>query len=723
MTDKKIFDVRLEGNVAIVTVDAPPVNTITAAVRAGLDQALNEVGQRPGVKAVVLTCAGTTFFSGADIGEFKGPPKEAEYRALFGRFENLDVPVIAALFGTALGGGFELALACHYRIAAAATRVGFPEVTLGIIPGAGGTQRLPRLIGAEKALEMIIDARPVVAKTALSYGALDRVAEGDIASAAIAYANELIAQGAGPRRTSEMRVDPASATPEIFAHFETEAGKRYPNRKAGQTAIAAVRAAVALPFAEGLLEEERLVNGAKISPESKGSVHVFFAERETRKVPYIPADVQARNIRKAGIIGAGTMARGIAICFANAGMTVTLLDTNQEALGHGIAGIDAIYATMVKRGRLTEDEKARRMGLIKGSLDYNDFKDADVIIEAVFEDMKLKKEIFGRLDKIAKPGAVLATNTSTLDVEEIGKATSRPQDVIGMHFFSPANVMPLLEVIRTPQTSPETIKTILDLSRPLKKTPVLAKVCYGFVGNRMMEGYAREAERMVLEGATPRQIDTALESWGMAMGILAVFDMAGVDVGVNVHKANADKYPIDPTYYQPDFALVEAGRLGQKNGKGYYRYEPGDRKRYDDPVALEILRKRAAELQVPQVSHSDEEIVERCLYPMINDGFRILEEGIVLRAADIDVVWTSGYGFPRYRGGPMHYAEAIGLKKVLAGLEKYRDRFGPMHWEPAKLLVELASSGRSIADWEKAQRSKAKSVVTDARSVDRAVAV
>ena len=686
MADKKIVDVKLEGDVAVVTVDAPPVNTITAAVRAGLDQALNEVGERPGVKAVVLTCAGATFFSGADIGEFSGPPKEAEYRALFGRFENLSVPVVAALFGTALGGGFEIALACHYRIAAAATRVGFPEVTLGIIPGAGGTQRLPRLIGAEKALEMIIEARPIDAKTALAYGALDRVAEGDVVAAAVAYANELIVQGAGPRRTSEMKVEPTSATPEIFARLEAEAKKRYPNRVAGQTAITAVRASLTMPFPQGLLEEERLVNGAKVSPESKGAVHVFFAERETRKVTDIPADTKARKIDKAGIVGAGTMGGGIANCFANVGIPVTILDASEEGLKRGLAGIDATYAAMVKRGRLTEDEKARRVSLIKGSLDYNDVRDADVIIEAVFEDMKLKKGIF-----------------ATLDVEEIGKATSRPQDVIGMHFFSPANVMPLLEVIRTPQSSAETIKTIMDLSRPLKKTPVLAKVCYGFVGNRMMEGYAREAERMVLEGAIPREIDTALENWGMAMGILAVFDMAGIDVGVNVHKANADKYPIDPTYYQPDFALVEAGRLGQKNGKGYYRYEKGDRKRYDDPVALDILRKRAAELQVPQSPHSEEEIVERCLYPMINDGFKILDEGIVLRAADIDVVWTSGYGFPRYRGGPMHYAETIGLKKVLAGIEKYRDRFGPMHWEPARLLVELASRGCSIADWEKAR--------------------
>jgi 3-hydroxyacyl-CoA dehydrogenase len=343
------------------------------------------------------------------------------------------------------------------------------------------------------------------------------------------------------------------------------------------------------------------------------------------------------------------------------------------------------------------------MGLIKGSLEYRDLADADLIIEAVFEDMALKKRIFAELEKIAKAGAVLATNTSTLDVEEIGETISRPRDVIGMHFFSPANVMPLLEVVRTRKCSAETIKTVMDVARALKKTPVLVNICYGFVGNRMMEGYAREAERMVLEGATPRQIDTALEKWGMAMGILGVFDMAGIDVGVNVHTANADKYPVDPTYYQADFALVEAGRLGQKSGKGYYRYEAGDRARHDDPEAIAILRKRAAELQIPQVKHSEEEILERCLYALINEGFKVLEDGIVLRSADIDVVWTSGYGFPRYRGGPMHYAEEIGLKNLLTGIEKYRDRFGPMHWEPGSLLVGLSNGGTSIADWERAR--------------------
>jgi 3-hydroxyacyl-CoA dehydrogenase len=336
-------------------------------------------------------------------------------------------------------------------------------------------------------------------------------------------------------------------------------------------------------------------------------------------------------------------------------------------------------------------------------LSYDDLNDADVIIEAVFESMDLKRKIFAALDRVAKPGAVLATNTSTLDIEQIAAATQRPKDVIGMHFFSPANVMPLLEVVRTSQTSPEVIRTVMDLAKPLRKTPVLAKVCYGFIGNRMMEGYAREAERMVLEGATPRQIDSALEEWGMAMGILAVFDMAGVDVGVNVHKANASQFPPDPTYYQADFALYEAGRLGQKNGKGYYRYEPGNRARIDDPEAIEILRARARELKVPARVHSKEEILERCLYPLLNEGFRILGEGVALRASDIDVVWTAGYGFPRYRGGPMFYAETIGLDVLLSGMRKYQDMFGPMHWQPAPLLVELVERRLSIAQWQ-AQR-------------------
>jgi 3-hydroxyacyl-CoA dehydrogenase len=706
MSVAPIARVDLEGDIAVITVNNPPVNTITAGVRAGLRDALAQLAALPQARAVLLLCEGSTWFSGADIGEFSGPPKEAEYRELFRQLEQCKLPVVAALHGTALGGGLEISLACHYRIAAPSARMGLPELTLGIIPGAGGTQRMPRLIGAEKALELMFAGRPIEAPQAVEYGFIDALIEGDLRAGALAWTRELVKQGKAPRRTSEMKVDPVTATPALFERLAAQGRKLFPNRTVPSLAIEAVQAAVRLPLEEGLLVEDKLANQSKVLPEAKGSIHVFFAERETRKVPGLPADLKGRRIERAGVIGAGTMGGGIAMCFANAGIPVTVVDTTQEALDRGLGVVDRNYGSMVKRGRITADEKAKRMGLIQGALDYSGLGTADVIIEAVFESMDLKKKIFGALDKVAKPGAVLASNTSTLDVAEIARATSRPQDVVGMHFFSPANVMPLLEVVRTDATSAETIRTVLDLSRPIKKTPVLAKVCYGFVGNRMMEGYAREAQRMALEGATPRQVDDALEKWGMAMGILAVFDMAGVDVGVNVHKANADKYPPDPAYYQADMALHAAGRFGQKTGKGYYQYKPGDRNRYDDPEALALIAAKAKAVGVAPRQHTEQEILERCLYPLMNEGFRILEEGVVLRASDIDVVWTSGYGFPRYRGGPMFYAEAIGLKTLLDGMVRYREQFGPMHWEPAKLLVELVKSGRSVAEWERSRSAK-----------------
>ena len=700
MTDHGIVRIEQDGEIAVIVINNPPVNTITAAVRAGLERALRTLASLTAVRAVLLRCEGSSFCSGADIGEFKGPPMEAEYRDLFGRLEAQSIPVIAAMHGTVLGGGLEIALACHYRVAASGTRFGFPEVTLGIIPGAGGTQRMPRLIGIEKSLELILSARPVDAGQAMTLGFLDETIEGDLTVGALAYVRRLLDTGAGPRRTSDRPVAPVAA--EVVAKFKEQAGKQYPNRLAPLTAIEAVTASARLPLDQGLLLEDRLVNGAKLTPESRGSIHVFFAERETRKVLGLP-DGSSHEIRTAGIVGAGTMGGGIAMCFANAGIPVTLVDTTTEALQRGLAVIDRNYQSMVKRGRLQPEDKEKRMTLIGTALDYGAFADADVIIEAVFENMELKKKIFSALDVATKPGALLASNTSTLDVTEIARATRRPSDVIGTHFFSPANVMPLLEVIRTDLTGPTALRTAMNLAKQLRKTPVLARVCYGFVGNRMMEGYAREAERIVLEGATPQQVDSVLEQWGMAMGILAVFDMAGVEVGVNVHKANADRYPPDPTYYQADFALVEAGRLGQKNGKGYYRYEAADRARHEDPEALAILRARAQQLGVPRRIHPDKEILNRCLYPLLNEGFRILQEGVVQRASDIDVVWTSGYGFPRYRGGPMFYAELIGLETLLEGIEGFRKEFGPMHWEPAPLLIELVKRGRTIADWEQAK--------------------
>lgn len=705
MNTSTIVRVEHDAEIALVIINNPPVNTITAEVRDGLRRALKQVSGA-NTKAVVMYCEGSTFFSGADIGEFNGPPKEAEYREIFNAYENLQVPVVVAMHGTVMGGGLEIALACHYRIAAAGTRFSMPEVTLGIIPGAGGTQRMPRLIGAEKALDLIVSAKMVDAKQAQELGFVDEVVTGDLRQAALVYTRRLLSVNTGPRRTRDMRIEPVSATGEVFERAEQQARKLYPNRNAAVVAVEVVKAALSKSFDQGLEYETERVNELKTTVESRGAVHAFFAERETRRVPEVPEGTSSRKIASAGVIGAGTMGGGIAICFANAGIPVTLIDANEQGLQRGLANIDKVFQSMVDRGRITAEVKAQRLQLISNSLSYDALSNADIVIEAVFEDMALKQKIFTQLDAVAKPGAILATNTSTLDIEKIAEVTKRPQDVIGTHFFSPANVMPLLEVVRTTRTSAEVIKTVMDLSKPLRKTPVLSRVCYGFIGNRMMEGYAREAQQMALEGATPRQVDSALEGWGMAMGILAVFDMAGIDVGVNVHKANAAQYPPDPAYYQADLALYEAGRLGQKNGKGYYRYEPGNRARFDDPEALNLLKARAESLRIAPRGHDHQEIVERCLYPLLNEGFRILEEGVVIRASDIDVVWTSGYGFPRYRGGPMFYAETIGLKTLLDGILKYQKLFGPMHWQPASLLVELVQKGMSISDWEHARQSK-----------------
>ena len=698
----QIVELQRHGDVAVIVVDNPPVNTITAAARAGMTDAMQQVAADPSVRAVLLRTGGNNFFTGADINEFSGPPREAEYRELWARFENSPVPTIAALHGSALGGGLELAMACHFRIATPTAKFTLPEVTLGIIPGAGGTQRLPRLIGLDNALRMIFDARPMDAPKARELGLIDAIIDGDFVSGALAYARDLAARGVGPRPTSARSVDAGQINPAFEERWYAEARRMYPNRTAAQTAIKAAMAST-LPIEQGLLEEDKYANQTKGTVEARGAIHVFFAERESRKVEGLPPG-EARKISTAGVIGAGTMGGGIAIAFANAGVPVTLLDANEAGLTKGLATVDATFESMVKRGRIDAAEKGRRMGLITGSLKHADLAAADVIIEAVFESMDLKKKIFAGMDAVAKPGAILATNTSTLDVDEIAASIRRPEDVIGLHFFSPANVMPLLEVVRGRASSPVAIRTSMELAKTLRKTPVLARVCYGFIGNRMMEGYAREALRLTLEGETPRRVDTVLEQFGMAMGILAVFDMAGIDVGVNVHRTNAHRYPPDPTYYQADAALHAAGRLGQKTGKGFYRYEKGDRTRHDDPEANAILNRRAAELRVEQRLHTDQEIQERCIFPLLNEGLRILEEGIAQRASDVDVVWCMGYGFPRYRGGPMFYADTIGLPALLAGMEKYKTMYGPMHWEPAPLLVRLVREGRTLADWDKQRR-------------------
>jgi len=703
MTD--VVSVSKVGEITHVVVNNPPVNTIDATVRAELRKAIETIESDASLKAVVLSCEGKTFFSGADIGEFNGPPKEAEYRELFLKIENLHVPVVVAMHGTVMGGGLEIALACHYRLAIEGTRFALPEVTLGIIPGAGATQRLPRLIGVDAALGLIINAAPIPAEEGQKLGFIDSVvkADEDLTAAAVAYAKQLLSDGKGPKRTSELTIDSATASKEVFEKYRQLAKKKYPNRVAALTAVKAVEGGLSKSFTEGLLYETELVNQAKATPECKGSIHLFFADRETTKIPGVDSS-QARAINKVAIIGAGTMGGGIAMCFANAGISVSLIDISEEGLNKGLAGIDKNYASRVKRGRMTEAKKDSTMAFIKGFVGMDAASDADLVIEAVFEDMKLKQSIFKSLNKIIKPDAIVATNTSTLDINEIGSVATHPENVIGLHFFSPANVMPLLEVIRTDATSDVTISTAMELAKRIRKTPVLAKVCYGFIGNRMMEGYAREAEFMALEGATPRKVDDALQEFGMAMGILAVFDMAGVDIGVNVHKVNASQFPPDPAYYQASQAIYDDGRMGQKNGKGFYRYEAGDRNRYDDPQALALLKQRGEELGIKQRDdHTSEEIVQRCIFALINDGIKILEEGVAIRASDIDVVWGSGYGFPRYRGGPLFYADVIGLKTIYDGIMKYQKQFGDTHWQPANLLKELVEQNKTLAKWESAK--------------------
>ena len=695
------ISVAIESGIAVITIDSPPVNAISAAIRRGLLSITRDLAVNSQVKAVVLHCAGRTFMAGADISEFGGVMAPPDLRNVLTEFESLPQPIVVALHGTALGGGVEVALAGHYRIADRAAKLGFPEITLGVVPGAVGTQRLPRLIGAEKALRMFMDGKPVGAEDAKALGLVDEIAEGDLRTAAIAYAKQLVATGKGPRRVRDLPVTPL--TEAQLATLRAEAGKMHKGVITFELDIAAVRAAWELPFNQGLALEKAISDGSMNTPESRAMRHLFFAERAVANVPGIGPDDKPRTIASVGIIGSGTMGGGIAMAFANVDIPVVLLDVDQGALDRGLAVIRKNYDASVKRGRMTAADVDKRMALIKGSTRYEDFAPVDLVIEAVFEDMALKQKIFRELDRVTRPGAILATNTSTLDINVIAAATKRPQDVVGLHFFSPANVMRLLEIVRTDTTGKDVIATAFALAKKLKKVGVLSKVCFGFIGNRMMDPYAREAERMALEGALPADVDAALEDFGMAMGILAVFDMAGVDVGVKARRANPERQPKDdPTFYRASQVLFDQGWLGQKSGKGYYRYEAGSRERLKHDEALKLLADEGKKLGVARNTPvSRDEVVERCIYSMINEGARILEEGVALRPGDIDVVYTSGYGFPRRRGGPMFYADEIGLDTVVAGLARHSKQGNAADWEPAPLLRKLAAEGSTFADWAK----------------------
>jgi 3-hydroxyacyl-CoA dehydrogenase len=693
------ISVAFESGVAVITVDSPPVNAISAAIRRGLLAITRDLAVRTDVQAIVFCCAGRTFMAGADISEFGGVMAPPELRNVLTEFESLPQPIVMALHGTALGGGVEVALAGHYRIADRGAKLGFPEITLGIVPGAVGTQRLPRLIGAEQALGMFLDGRPVGAEDALKLGLIDEIAEGELRAAAIAYARKLVAAGKGPRRVRDRPVTPLTETQ--IAAFRAQAAKQHRGMITPELDIAAVRASWELPFDQGLAVERAISDGSLGTPESKAMRHLFFAERAVTDVPGITAADKPREIASCGIIGSGTMGGGIAMSFANADLRVVLIDVDQAALDRGLGVIRKNYEVSVKRGKMTAADVEKRMALIQGSTRYEDLAGVDLAIEAVFEDMALKKKIFTELDRVMKPGAILATNTSTLDINQVAVATRRPQDVIGLHFFSPANVMRLLEIVRTDTTGKDVIATAFALAKKLKKVGVLSKVCFGFIGNRMMDPYAREAERLVLEGANPAQVDAALEEFGMAMGILAVFDMSGVDVGVKARRANPERQPKnDPTFYRSSQVLFDQGWLGQKSGKGYYRYEAGSRERLTHDEALKLLGDEGRKLGIARgTSISREEIAERCIFSMINEGARILEEGVALRPGDVDVVYTSGYGFPRRRGGPMFYADQIGLETVVSGLKKYAQYGVAADWEPAPLLKKLAQSGSTFAAW------------------------
>jgi 3-hydroxyacyl-CoA dehydrogenase len=682
----------LTGDVAVITIDNPPVNALGHAVRAGLAEALAAAKSNAVVKAIVIACAGRTFCAGADITEFGKPPKSPSLQDVIVDIENTGKPVVAAIYGTTLGGGLELAMACHERIAAPGTRLGLPEVKLGILPGAGGTQRLPRLIGPLKAVERIVTGEPMTAQDALADGLIAEIATGDLVEAAVVMARRLASAPKLPElaRSRDAKLAPVRADRSAFDVAVANLLKRKQGQHSPAACAASVANAFTLAFDDGIAAERAFFLELVGGDQSKALRHIFFAEREANKIPGLGPDVKPRSVAQAAVIGAGTMGGGITMCFANAGIPVVMIDITEEAVQRGRGVIEANYRNTVARGGLTEAEAAKRMALISTATSMDKVANADLIIEAVFEEMGIKQKLFAELDKLAKPGAVLATNTSTLDVDVIAAATKRPGDVLGMHFFSPANIMRLLEIVRGKATSPEALSTAMAVARKIAKVPVVSGVCDGFIGNRMLARRSVEAERLMLEGADPMAVDSAVVAFGFPMGPYAMSDLAGLDVGWRIRKGRGQKAPVSD-------ALCEAGRFGQKTGKGYFIYEAGSRAPRSDPAVTAVIEAAAKAAGIKQRAIGETEIIERMLYPMINEAARILDEGIALRASDIDVVWVYGYGWPAWRGGPMHYADAAGLKHIAERLAVYATQVGDKSLEPAPLLARLAANGQTFA--------------------------
>jgi len=693
-----------DGEIAIITINNPPVNALSPGVPEGIGASIAEAAQDDSIKGIILIGGGRTFIAGADIKEFgkvtSGEKGRGSLLPLLLTIEDCPKPTVAAIHGTAFGGGLEVAMAFHYRVASRDAQVGQPEVKLGIIPGAAGTQRLPRLAGVAKAVEMCAFGEPVKAGEALKTGIVDQIVEGDLLQGAVAFVRDLLAKGEGPRKTRD-RNDKlgAETNAAIFETARAQAKKTKRGMIAPLAAIDAVEASTKLSFDEACQREAELFRECLFSDQSKAMIHVFFGEREVAKIPGLSKDTRTLEIRKAAVIGAGTMGGGIAMNYANAGIPVLLKETSQEFLDRGLATIKKNYANSVKKGRFSQEVMDQRIGLITPTLTYDGFEAADIVTEAVFEGMELKKQVFGELDRICKPDAVLASNTSTLNIDEIASATSRPEWVIGHHYFSPANVMRLLEMVRGKATSDVVIATSMALSRRLRKVGVLVGNCRGFVGNRMLAPYGREAQFLVEEGALPQDVDAAIYDFGFAMGPLAMGDLAGLDVGWRIRKEF--KHLEKPGVRQPALAdrLCELGRYGQKTGAGWYRYDE-NRNRIPDPEVESLINQVSQEAGINRRTISAEEIIERTQYALINEGAKILDEGIAIRAVDIDIIYLNGYGYPAWRGGPMWYANTVGLKKVYDRVCAFHEQHGEL-WEPAPLLKTLAEQGKTFADFDK----------------------
>ncbi|MBC6416512.1 MAG: enoyl-CoA hydratase/isomerase family protein [Rhodospirillales bacterium] len=694
-----------EDDIGLIRVTNPPVNALSQAVRAGLMAALTAGYADKAAKVLLLYCGGRTFIAGADIGEFGKPPLEPGLGAVIATMDAAPKGIVAAIHGTALGGGLEIALGCHFRVGLPSAEVGLPEVKLGLVPGAGGTQRLPRLIGLEAALDIVVTGRPVPAAEARSLGILDAViAVPDVKTAGLIFARKVIEEGLPAVRVRDRK--PTAAPAGLFE--KTRAGlKRRSRGQISPLACAdAVEAAAALPFDEGIVRERAIFMDCMASPQRVALVHAFFGERAVGKIPGLAPASAARPLNRAAVIGAGTMGGGIAMCFANAGLPVTLVETTQEALDRGLAKIRGNYEGSAKRGRISRAEVEKRMRLIEPALEPPAIAEADIVIEAVFEKLDVKREVFAMLDRHAKPGAVLATNTSYLDIDKIAGFTDRPGDVLGMHFFSPANVMRLLEIVKAGRTAPDVLKTALQAGKLMGKVPVVAGVCDGFIGNRMLKYYRRQANYMLEDGALPQQIDKAITDFGFAMGPFAVEDLAGIDIGY-LNRRREDETR-DPNERYVDLAdkLYGLGRLGQKTGAGWYRYEQGSRTPLPDPLVEKLILDASAAKGITRREIPDEEIRSRVLCALANEGAKILEEGIAFRPADIDQVWIHGYAFPAHRGGPMFWADALGLDKVVAtmadGVRKWAQNWA-QNWQPAPLLARLAAEGSSFAAWSEAR--------------------